>query len=91
MAFFKPTHYTKLNNLPKQTFDPSDELLFAIKKMKYENGDIKKPIGDESTQWIYIEDCLRRKTITPLEAYGSIKLGYVPEHLRFRKSFYSCL
>ena len=91
MSYFKPINYTKLNDIPKYHIEISDELHSKIENMKYENGDKRKPNGDDSTQWIYLEDCLSRGTIKPIEAYDILKLGYVPEHLSYRKSIYSKL
>ena len=39
-------------------------------------------------QWIFLQDCVERGTISPMEAYESVTLGYVPSHLHVRKSLY---
>lgn len=44
--------------------------------------------GGEATIWIFIADAVSRGTITPLEAYDALNLGYLPENLSVRESKY---
>lgn len=60
----------------------SDELYDKILEMQ------NRKLGAWSTQWIYLSDCVSRGTISPMEAYDILELGYVPEHLSCRKSLY---
>jgi hypothetical protein len=45
----------------------------------------------EKRCWIHLTDAVESGTITPMEAYDTIKIGYVAEHLKIRKSRYSHL
>jgi hypothetical protein len=60
----------------------SDELYDKILEMQ------NRELGAWSTQWIYLADCVSRGTISPSEAYDTLNLGYVPEHLTCRESLY---
>ena len=60
----------------------SDELYDKIMEKAKE-----KP-GLESRQWIHLADAVSRGTITPMEAYDSLALGYVPSFLITRYSVY---
>ena len=64
----------------------------ALEKMKwdYVNGE-KLPTGYRSTQWSHLQDALDNGTVTKMECYNAIKLGYCPEHLTVRKSRYAHL
>jgi ArsR family metal-binding transcriptional regulator len=42
-------------------------------------------------QWQHLSDAVEKGTISPMEAYEAISLGYVPENLKIRKSRYSHL
>ena len=42
----------------------------------------------EKTQWIHLVDAVSRRTITKMEAYDCIKIGYVPDYLSTRYSLY---
>ena len=44
--------------------------------------------GYSAIQWIHIADAVSRGTITPLEAYDALRLGYCPENLKVRESDY---
>jgi len=67
----------------------SAELYNAIEKMKYDaNG---MPNGLQSTEWIHLQDAVDQESVSPLEAYDVLQLGYVPEHLKVRKSRYQHL
>jgi hypothetical protein len=44
-----------------------------------------------TTDWIHLADAVERGTISPLEAYDTIRLGYVAMHLRTRESRYNQL
>jgi len=63
----------------------SDELYDKCMKQAENN----KGVG--ATQWQHLADATSRGTISPLEAYGSITAGYVPENLKIRLSYYSHL
>lgn len=41
--------------------------------------------------WIHLTDAVERGTISPMEAYDALDLGYLPENLKVRKSRYSHL
>jgi hypothetical protein len=58
-----------------------------MKKAKENPG----PGQNESTPWIHLVDAVSRGTISPLEAYDAIELGYLPENLKVRESYYSHL
>ena len=46
----------------------------------------------KQTPWIHLRSAVYdTKTITPMDAYDSVGLGYVPEYLLIRKSKYSHL
>jgi hypothetical protein len=45
------------------------------------------PIG--ATPWIHLADAVSRGTISPLEAFDALEMGYLPEHLKVRASAYS--
>ena len=64
----------------------------ALEKMKWElrNGQVY-PTGLTSTEWIHLQDALQRGTVTPMECYDAISLGYCPEHLKVRDSAYAHL
>ena len=80
MSYFRPIEDGKY---PKQKRSRlSDELFELIKKEKFAN------MGGPSTQWIFLEDCILRGSISPLEAYDALELGYMPEHLTIRESLY---
>ncbi len=64
----------------------SDELYDRIERMKYDKNGF--PLGEASTPWIHLQDAVSRKSISPLEAYGAIQLGYIPENLKVRESRY---
>ena len=40
------------------------------------------------TQWIHLTDAVERGSITPFEAWDTIAMGYVAEHLKVRDSRY---
>lgn len=72
----------------------SEELYEAIERMKYDNYDEEgkgHPRGPETTEWIHLQDAVYRGTIKPYEAWETLKLGYVAEHLKVRESKYSHL
>lgn len=50
-----------------------------------------KNAGSEATQWIHLADAVESGTISPMEAYDAMRLGYVTENLKVRKSRYSHL
>ena len=58
---------------------------------KYGDLNRKKPpfIGMYNiTQWIHLTDAVERGSIHPLEAWDTIAMGYVAEHLKARESRY---
>ena len=70
----------------------SDECWEALEKMKWKFVDGKKyPTGLKSVQWTHLQDALCNGTVTPMECYDAIGLGYVPEHLTVRESRYRSL
>lgn len=70
----------------------SDECWEALEKMKWGFFNGKKyPTGRQSTQWSHLQDALYKHTVSPMECYDAIKLGYVPEHLKLRESRYKKL
>ena len=67
----------------------NNECWEALEKQKWDYIDGKKlPKGLESIQWMHLQDALDIGSVSPMECYDSIKLGYVPEHLKVRKSRY---
>ena len=78
-------YYTPSNTswkLTPKTKKISDELFNLITYKQFEK------LGGVSTQWIYLLDCLERGSISPMEAYDCLNLGYIPEHLSCRESLY---
>lgn len=67
----------------------SDELYDAIEKMKYDQEGL--PLGPIATQWIHLQDAVDKGSISPAEAYETVALGYVAEHLKVRRSRYEHL
>lgn len=69
-----------------------DECWDALEEMKwdYKNGE-KLPSGLISTQWIHLQSALEKGTVSKMECYDAIKLGYCPEDLTVRKSKYAHL
>ena len=65
---------------------PNDQCWDALEKMKYEADG--SPKGCDSMQWIHLQDALDKGTVSPMECYSAIDLGYVPEHLKVRESRY---
>lgn len=51
----------------------------------------KQHAGYNATQWIHLADAVELGTISPLEAYDTLKLGYISEILKVRKSKYNHL
>jgi hypothetical protein len=49
------------------------------------------PIGNGATQWIHLQDALDKGSISKMECYDAIALGYCPEHLTIRDSRYKHL
>ncbi len=47
--------------------------------------------GSGATPWIHLADAVSSGTITPMEAYDALRLGYLPATLAIRKSLYSHL
>lgn len=67
---------------PVQHHLVSDELYDKCMEMA------KKNSGPGATPWIHLADAVSRGTISPLEAYEAIYMGYLPEALRVRESAY---
>jgi len=53
------------------------------------NKDIINMSLQEKSKWLHLMDGVECGTITPMEAYDTIKIGYVAEHLLVRNSNYS--
>ena len=47
--------------------------------------------GLSATPWIHLSDAVESGTISPMEAYNALDLGYLPQNLTVRKSRYSHL
>ena len=82
MHYFTPTNTENYPLVIQKNCPLSNELYTKIMSMTNDY-DIAY-----NTQWIYLADCVSRGTITPIEAYDCISLGYVPEHLTIRPSLY---
>ena len=67
---------------PQVEFLPSHDLSDKIEAIK------KKCKEGDATQWAYLWDAVSRNTVTPLEAYECLQLGFVPEYYAFRESAY---
>lgn len=50
-----------------------------------------KNLGHAAVPWIHLYDAVARGTISPMEAYDAIALGYLPETLTVRASRYAHL
>lgn len=75
-----------MNKIPKvQDGLLSDALYDECMRMAKEN------MGSSATQWIHLADAVSRGTISPMEAYDAIALGYLPGNLTVRSSYYSHL
>ena len=72
----------RLPEIIKNNNPLSDKLHDELMKMA------KKDAGYRATQWIHLSDAVERGTVSPMEAYDAIKLGYCPENLKVRKSRY---
>lgn len=48
----------------------------------------KHPGPSTATPWIHLADAVERGSVSPMEAYDTINLGYVAEHLLVRESRY---
>ena len=72
----------RLPEIIKDNNPLSDKLHGELMKMA------KKDAGYRATQWIHLSDAVERGTVSPMEAYDAIKLGYCPEVLKIRKSRY---
>jgi len=46
------------------------------------------PLGYYSAQWIHLQSALDTGSVTKMDCYDAIKLGYVPEFLLVRDSKY---
>lgn len=72
----------KIPAVIKENNPLSDELYDALMNKAKENP------GYCARKWIHIADAVSRGTITPLEAYDALTLGYCPENLTVRESRY---
>ena len=80
MSYFIPVRH--LRPVPKILGRTPDVCLSEIwSKMKHTS-------GPESTQWIYLHDCVSRGTISPMEAYQCLDAGYVLEGFKSRDGAY---
>ena len=75
----------KIPEIIKENNPLSDELYDLIMKKAKEDS------GYNATPWIHLADAVSRGTITPLEAYNALFLGYLPEYLTIRCSNYQHL
>ena len=48
----------------------------------------KKHVGPSAVPWIHLADAVERGSVSPMEAYDAIALGYLPEVLTVRESRY---
>lgn len=66
-----------------------EECWNALETMKWDFVDEKKlPTGIQSVQWTHLQDALTKNTVSKMECYDAINLGYCPEHLKVRDSSY---
>lgn len=66
-----------------------DECWNELEKMKWKVVDGKKyPTGISSVQWTHLQDALDKGTVTKMECYDAISIGYCPEGLKVRDSRY---
>jgi len=83
MVWFTPRKLFDNTPIPKVTNRLlSDELFNKLWEKTKARG------KEDRTQWIFLLDCVSRETITPMEAYDCLKLGYVMEHLTVRIGAY---
>lgn len=75
----------KIPEVIKENNPLSDELYDLIMEKAKENP------GYNATPWIHLQDAVQRGTISPLEAYDALALGYLPECLTVRCSNYQHL
>ncbi|MFA7143201.1 MAG: hypothetical protein WC175_04395 [Candidatus Dojkabacteria bacterium] len=61
----------------------SDQLYDACIAKAREN-----PGPEGTTPWLHLKDAVDRGTISPMEAYDALEAGFLPEHLKIRKSLY---
>ena len=79
-----PEEYRKIPPI-KNPCPLSDELYCQLMLKAKENP------GLAATPWIHLADAVSRGTVTPIEAYDCILLGYVPSPFDLRDSLYSHL
>jgi hypothetical protein len=79
-----PEEYRKIPPI-KNPCPLSDELYSQLMVKAKENPD------HAATPWIHLADAVSRGTVTPMEAYDCIILGYVPSPFDLRDSLYSHL
>ena len=73
-----------MERLPPMQYNlVSDDLLCRLIGMRAQNNRVYWV-----TSWNHIIDACSRGTISPMEAYDAIILGYVPDHLLVRASRY---
>jgi len=71
----------------------SDKLYSELEKMKWNGGVYGvSPKGPANNAvWSHLQDAVDIGSISPMDAYDALKLGYLPEHLTVRKSRYAHL
>lgn len=47
--------------------------------------------GIAATPWIHLAEAVEIGSISPMEAYDALQVGYLPENLKVRKSRYAHL
>lgn len=46
-------------------------------------------IIDEIKRWVHLANCLESETVSPMDVYDCIYLGYIPEYIQVRESKWS--
>jgi hypothetical protein len=71
--------------------EKANSVMLAETKAGRKGGKYGSAKISDITCWIHLTDAVESGTISPMEAYDTIKLGYVAEHLTVRESRYSHL
>lgn len=45
--------------------------------------------GYAARKWIHLSDAVERGSVSPMDAYDALSVGFVPENLKVRDSLYS--
>lgn len=62
----------------------------ACQRMAYRDAAAARD-GAAAIPWIHLSDAVERGSISPMEAYDAVELGYLPEVLTVRESRYQHL